>query len=483
MSDSEERIAPDVADEQLAATARKYQSLMEAAPDAIFLADVETGEILEANAAAAELLGRPVEEIVGTNQRSLHPPENGERYRELFERHVSGEERVIGRLRDGSPVEVVRDDGTRVPVEISANAISLGERTLVQGIFRDVSERRERERELEAQRAKYRSLIETAPDAIFVADAATGEIVETNAAACALVGRPREELIGMDQADLHPPEEADRYRELFRDPPAEPDGRYERFPDGDDIVVRTADGRNVPIEINATVIELDDRSLVYSVFRDVSAHRERERALRLRNEQLEEFAGVVAHDLRNPLNVATLSADLLPEDAPGVEQLDSALSRMETIIDDVLALAKQGRTVREPVPVDVQTVARRAWNMTETGAAELHADEEVEVSADPDRLQTLFENLFRNAVTHAGEAPSVWVGGVDGGFFVEDDGPGIDAEERDGVFEAGYTSERDGTGFGLAIVRRIAEAHGWSVEATVGLAGGARFEFRSAGVS
>ena len=97
--------------------------------------------------------------------------------------------------------------------------------------------------------------------------------------------------------------------------------------------------------------------------------------------------------------------------------------------------------------------------------------------ADERRLQRLFENLYRNAVEHGGEDVTVTVGDIDGeGFFVADDGPGIPPDERDRVFQSGYSGDEDGTGFGLAIVERIVEAHGWAIHVTESDTGGARFE-------
>jgi signal transduction histidine kinase len=110
-------------------------------------------------------------------------------------------------------------------------------------------------------------------------------------------------------------------------------------------------------------------------------------------------------------------------------------------------------------------------------------DLSVALEADSDRLRQLLENLLRNAVVHAAPAPEIRVGSLADaeGFFLEDDGPGVPEADRERVFEAGYTDHDDGTGFGLPIVRRIADAHGWSVRLTEGPAGGARFEFRIGG--
>ncbi|MFW5938757.1 MAG: sensor histidine kinase, partial [Halanaeroarchaeum sp.] len=102
-------------------------------------------------------------------------------------------------------------------------------------------------------------------------------------------------------------------------------------------------------------------------------------------------------------------------------------------------------------------------------------DTEREVLANPGRLKRLLDNLFRNAAEHGGDG--VVVGDISDGFYVADDGPGIPADQRDEVFESGHSTSESGTGFGLAIVQRIAEAHGWDVSLTESETGGARFEF------
>jgi len=200
------------------------------------------------------------------------------------------------------------------------------------------------------------------------------------------------------------------------------------------------------------------------------------------NDRLDQFAGMVSHDLRNPLNVAQGRVDLARE-AAEFEHLDPAaraLARMEAIIDDVLALARRGRPIDETEPVTPSAVAEASWQTVDTKSATLAVDGDGTVRADASRLQQLFENLFRNAVEHGGDDVTVRVGVLDGeGFFLEDDGPGIPPERREEVLESGYSSSAEGTGFGLAIVEEIATAHGWEVEATQGQAGGARFEITS----
>jgi signal transduction histidine kinase len=211
--------------------------------------------------------------------------------------------------------------------------------------------------------------------------------------------------------------------------------------------------------------------------------RQQRHELSRQNERLEEFTSVVSHDLRSPLSVAKGRLDLAREQYDSDEDLDAAaeaLSQMETLIDDLLALAKQGQTVGEVRPVSLSEIVDTAWQNVNTAEATISADDKT-VHADSDRLQQLLENLFVNAVTHGGETVAVRVEATDFGFAVTDDGPGIPEAKRERIFDAGYTNDEYGTGFGLSIVRRIADAHGWSVDISESESGGARFEFRFEG--
>ena len=118
--------------------------------------------------------------------------------------------------------------------------------------------------------------------------------------------------------------------------------------------------------------------------------------------------------------------------------------------------------------------------MVETAGAELVTEDDLTFIADVDRLQQLLENLFRNAIEHGGKDVTIRVGAIDedGGFYVADNGPGIPPEDRKQVFESGYTTADDGTGFGLAIIKEIADAHGWIITITESANGGAQFDIR-----
>jgi signal transduction histidine kinase len=229
---------------------------------------------------------------------------------------------------------------------------------------------------------------------------------------------------------------------------------------------------------------------------DVTERTDQVAELQRQRDRLSEFASVVSHDLRNPLSVAGGNLSLLEEtgDLSHAAHVRLALTRMETIIEDLLGLAREGETIRSLAPVSLADVATSAWSSVDTDAARLTVDSELVICADEGRLQQLLENLFSNAVTYAGPTTHVRVldrsddrtdrpAGVDGGdresvgFAVVDDGPGVPPADRDRAFEYGVSSNPDRTGFGLAIVRRVAEGHGWTVTLTDGPEGGALFAF------
>ena len=229
------------------------------------------------------------------------------------------------------------------------------------------------------------------------------------------------------------------------------------------------------------------QTFVRLLTRWVSYELERERAeaeVQRERDRHEEFTSVVSHDLRNPLNAAMGHIDLVEADDDHLAVVEDSLSRMETLIDDLLTLARDGTQIEGLTAVNLADLSREAWGTAETRDAGLTVTaDRVVVRADRSRLRQLLENLFRNAVDHGGTDVTVRVGPLAdaSGFFVEDDGPGIAASEREEVFESGFTTSEDGTGFGLRIVEEIAAAHDWTVTVTEGSEGGARFEIGGVG--
>ncbi len=232
---------------------------------------------------------------------------------------------------------------------------------------------------------------------------------------------------------------------------------------------------------------------------------DRRRELARRNERLDEFASVVGHDLRNPLSVASGRLDLaradVDPDSPAKEHLEAAkyaLDRIETLIDDLLRLAREATEEPDLEPIRLSELVDHCRGAVDTDGATLRVATDRSIYADESRIRQCFENLIRNSVEHgstgsrtasgddverAGDDVTVTVGELaDGsGIYIEDDGPGIDPERREQIFDAGYSTSHEGTGFGLRIVERIVESHGWEIAAAESETGGARFEITGVG--
>jgi len=371
-----------------------------------------------------------------------------------------------------------------------------------------MTDRSPRDREIR----RYETILDSLDDAVY-AVRPDGTIAYVNDRYAEMKGVSREELLGTD------------IYEWVTEEAAEKAGRVRdevNAGDRDVGVVEyeflTADGERFPVEMrfNRVTGEEGEELNRVGVIRDVSEQRRREDALRKQNERLEEFASIVSHDLRNPLNVAQGRLDLAREecDSEHLDTVADAHDRMEALIDDLLALARDGDGVEGTERVPLRELVEECWEGVETADATLRVETDRAVRADRSRLRQVFENLVRNSVEHgrprdgdavsrddensetefsnhstssraepgdsvehAGEGVTVTVGDVDGGFYVADDGPGIPEADREAVFEAGYTTNDEGTGFGLEIVEAVAAAHGWDVEVTESESGGARFEF------
>jgi PAS domain S-box-containing protein len=350
---------------------------------------------------------------------------------------------------------------------------------------RDVTERKAREDEL----SKYRTLVDTAGDAMYALDE-EGYITMVNASHVDWSGYTESELVGSHVGEFMPAEAVEEGVELTVELLQNPEKQRARF----EFPATRPDGEERIYEDNIAVLTDDDGNYGGSigVIRDITEQKRRERALERQNERLDNFASIISHDIRNPLQVASGNLALAREtgDDEVFEKVESAHERIGEIIDDVLALARHGQGIEATEPTDVNSVARDAWATVDTRGMALETKGAQEIAAEPDRLRQLFENLFRNAVEHAGPDTTVTVGPIQpmhtttrinddsgNGFYVADDGPGIPEDERDKVFDFGFSTDADGTGFGLSIVTQIADAHGWATTVAEGRAGGARFEF------
>lgn len=397
------------------------------------------------------------------------------------------------------------------------------------GLAMDITDRRQREEELQATTQLLTTIVQTSPAAIVVHDT-EGTVQYWNPTAATMFGWSPEEAI----REPYPPYVTEATREEFHSLVAE------TLSDGSigpvEVRRRTKDGQWLDLQLSAATLDdgNGDPSRVVSVLTDVTDLKERERRLKRQNDRIEQFTRVIAHDLRNPVQVIRGQLDL--GNARDAALAERALDRIEAIVDDVLSVARSEPLVTETEPVSVAAVARDVWQNVEGPSTTLSVAADCTIEANRARLYRLLNHLFENAVEHGsqthtvvehgsrtpnslehgstnggsqqdtsvdghdaaesatadasadaeggssgstsmadGDGLTVTVGCLPDGFFVADDGSGIAPEHRAQIFEPGYSTEPNATGFGLNVVREITEAHGWTIE-FVETDTGARFE-------
>jgi PAS domain S-box-containing protein len=422
------------------------------------------GEVITVNTAWIETLGYQLDEVTGQWFGEFLADEYKDHFEENFANFKSEGELTNAEFKmqcaDGETINVSFEGIIEYNEDGSVN------RTHCQ--FQDITEQKEKE-------AKYRNLFEDSRDALMIFD--RDGYIDCNDQALNLFGLDSvTDILESTPWALSPEKQPDG-----RDSTTAADEHIETaFEEGDAFFEWThqrIDGTTFPSEVKLSRFEYGDKTALLALIRDITERKEHEQELKQRNQQLDRFASIVSHDLRNPLNVAFGRLELARAECetPHHEQIETSLNRIRTIIDDTLTLSRLGKAVEDTQETDLETQINRCWDGVETGASTLDGPSEARrIQADPDRLRHVFENIFRNAVEHGGEDVTVRIDLLEGGFAVSDDGPGL----PDGVdiFETGETTSAEGTGFGLSIVEEIVNAHGWEIHATESEAGGARFE-------
>ncbi|MFC6942725.1 nitrogen regulation protein NR(II) [Salinirubellus sp. GCM10025818] len=327
---------------------------------------------------------------------------------------------------------------------------------------------------------RYRKIFEHNNDAVMIVDIESEAFVDVNPAACELLGYSREELLSMHPEDIHP-DDVERIREEFITQVHEEGTGFT-----DDLMCLSKSGETIPVEISGAALDPEEEggksTRMIAMLRDISQRVEHRRRLEKKIERLDRFASVVSHDLRNPLSIIKGHTELAREtgELERLDAIDEAVDRMDGMLSKLLRLTREGNVIGDRTDVRIGTLSRQIWTDMDTGDATLGITSSRTVSADPERLRELFENLFDNALHHGGSPVTVRVGSIDtadeDGFFVEDTGEGIPIDSRETVFEWGQTTSAEGTGFGLTIVADIVAAHGWQIRVTESEEGGARFE-------
>jgi len=447
---------------------RRFRALVEGSEDIISIVDRD-GVFQYQSPSLERILGRDPEETIGDRAWEYIHPDDRHTVVDTFEGWVANPgmtATVEYRARHA--------DGSWRWMEASGN--NQLDNPAVNGYVvnsRDITDRKAREQELQNLKKQYQTLVENFPDgAVFLFDREL-RTVRAGGEKLAELGLSSEELEHETPHDRYPAEIADELAHYFEEALDGTEATFEQEYEGERYRIQTVPIRRGDGEITHGM----------AVSQNITDRVRDRRELERQNEQLDEFASIVSHDLRNPLDTADTCLELAREtcESEYITRAAEAIDRGQTLVEELLTLAQEGKNVSDVETVALEHVAERSWQTVETEGATLQADTSRTLRADRSRLQQLLENLYRNAIEHGGDEVTVHVGDTDNGFYVADDGSGITDEHNEEIFEAGYSTAEGNLGFGLRIVEQIASAHGWEITATDSARGGARFEISGVG--
>jgi PAS domain S-box-containing protein len=477
---------------------RLLAAIVESSDDAIIGKTLD-GQITSWNPAAERIYGYTAAETIGRSIEIIVPEDRRAELRSIHERLRRGE-RV-------PPLETVRvtRDGRRIGIALTISPIIGVDGSIVgaSGIGRDITQRQRAEAAIRDREAKFRAVIETAPDGIIIIDA-DGAIEVFNPAAERIFGYRPDEVIGRKIEMLMPPSHADRHDQYLER--ARRADKRQTILVGREVEGLRKDGATVPLELSVGGARQDGTSVFVGIVRDISerkrADRERQRALdelARSNRDLEQFAHVVSHDLQEPLRMVSSYCELLRRGYRGrldddadqfIEFAVDGAQRMQALIQDLLAYSRVGSRGGAFKKTDANRSLELALANLQEAIAESQARISVDslptVFADEVQLAQLLQNLVSNAIKYRrGEPPEIRISAEPRGplwaFAVTDKGIGVEPRFAHSVFEVfkrlHSRKEFPGTGIGLAICKRIAERHGGEIWLDCEYRDGARFWF------
>ena len=455
------------------------------------------GEIVLLNLQAEKRFGYPRDELIGQQVTNIIPEGFAERL--VADNLRSAEDALAQQIETGIELSGRRKDGSKFPIEIMLSPLASAESgTLVTAAIRDISERKEAERQLAQTEARYRGLLEAAPDSMVVVDQG-GKIVLLNLQAGKQFGYRRDELLGQKVTNIIPDGFADR---LIEDGlRSAKEALAQQIGTGIERIGRRKDGSEFPIEIMLSPLDSAGEILVTAAIRDISARKEESaRIERLKDD----FVATASHELRTPLTSIAGALALLIGNAAGklpdpVMRLlaiaHTNSQRLVRLIDDILDIEKleSGQVAFSFKRIKVRALLEQAIEANR-GFAQgydvrirlvLGSESNDDVRADPDRLTQVVTNLFSNAIKFSPPGEEVVVAVETRSEFVRitvrDHGHGIPDEFKPRVFEkfaqADVTDQRQrgGTGLGLSIVKQIVNRLGGEVGFDEAPAGGTIF--------
>ena len=390
-------------------------------------------------------------------------------------------------------------DGTLLPVEICIDHLKYLGKEYNIAFARDITNHKKQEEALRESEEKYRRLIESAVDAIFLADRDTGTLVDVNSAATELVGRSKAELIGTHQTTLHSAADKDFYSSMFKNDAIREPGSHNIA------YVEHKDKRRIPVQISATPIELKGKKLIMGIFRDITNLKTIEDTIRKdknslarivekkskdlsialksledrkRLSDIGELSATVAHELRNPLGVINAALYNIKKKSKD-KNLDIHISTIEKKITESDQIIKNLLTYSRIRVPKFQTInIARFFDEILDGLKSRYSDWDLKIEidskfkdtdtlqCDPVQLNSLISNILDNACQSYNEKKchvSI-IASLDKKrnkfeLIVKDNGSGISKSDLTKIFEPFYTTKPKGIGLGLPVCKQVVNLH------------------------
>lgn len=451
-------------------TQRLASQVFDAAPTGFLLTGFD-GRIAHVNQQLLRMFGYTREQVEGKEVEALLPERYHAQHKGLRNEYcLTPVTRAMGAGRN---LFARHADGHEFPVEIGLNALEMPEGGGILASVVDITERLRLE-------TAFQNIFDASPFGLLMVDA-KNRIVMGNPQIQEIFGYEREQLRGMALEQFIP----DRYRPDHAHETAAYRARPEVRSMGSnrDLTALRKDGKEVPVEIGLSPVQWKGEPMTLAAITDISLRKKMELDLRQANSNLEEFAHVASHDLSSPLigisGLAEWALEDLGEQCPesvrnNLERIQERVRRMERLIRDLLAYARAGKTSAEVAMVDLVKMLEGIL-LLQPMPPGFTFEMEVDIlafQAAPTPLETVLRNLVGNAVKHHDRAEGLVrvKAEADGSFCrftVADDGPGIPENARERIFQIFQTlsSTRKGesNGIGLAIAKRLVEAHGGTI--------------------
>jgi len=477
-----------------------FRAISTSAIDAIILVD-EAGKVAYWNPAAEKMFGYTSKEILGEGLLTrIVPPEHRGFYSKFLEQPVESATQFQGTILNFS---ALRKDGTEFPIELSVSMLMLENKLHLLGLIRDISERNKAEEVLRQSEKTYRALINGMNDTAMVLDF-NGNFIDVNDTSIKVLGYSREELLSMGPTDIDGTLSKEYIQKLIE---KMSDGRMQVF----ETTHKTKDGREFPVEISASLVIYQGKSAILSIARDITERKQMQsqlaeysmglerlvekRTVELKQAQAKllqsermaaigELAGMVGHDLRNPLTGIKnanyyLKKKCTPkanaEEKEMLEVIENAIGHANRIISDLLDYSREMHL--ELAECSPQSLLKEAMIMVQVPTNVKITDYtqgEHRITADVDKIVRVFINLIKNAIDAMPNGGTLEIRSTTADDNVNvtfaDTGTGISEAVMAKLFTPLFTTKAKGMGFGLAICKRVVEAHGGkiTVESTVG---------------